>query len=176
MKRSLYIALCSGCILASGAAAQDPLELKCVTHYLDLDVPGGRYSTWQLRTVPERGIVSATLQFLELRRTSRWAPAFGIFVSGADWSRGLQFSTQRNWPLTARLVGDSGVTLSEFAIQVRRADSIAVEINFLSGDSLLVAVGNERPRIMDLPGSVSQIAVTSSSGEVKAHRVAVCNP
>ena len=175
--RSLQLALLTLAI-AAPAAAQNVGQFS-----FDLDVPEGHFSYWAAEDIGAAEVLEAEIAVTELRRHRRYAPVFGLHLTGAGGaSEGERVSlmltpTPNRRALTGFLSvfrpGSEEPARLDLPGTFALDDTLSVRIDWSSDERVVVALAGES---MSLPASwltPVQFRASASTGQMKAYRLAL---
>ena len=150
-------------------AAQEARD--SVDHYaFDLDTQSGHFSSWTLRTL-RHSCLGAKLIIGELRKDSRWVPAYALWLENGSNRAFLRiWAPNRKPPLVVVLqrVRDRQMTDSVlFTRTLERDDTFHVNLDWSRPGRLRAVVDSEVHEI-ELPFQPTTFEVTGSTGQIKA--------
>jgi hypothetical protein len=170
------IALAAVAGLAGLAHAQSFSAAPGQTFHVDLDTVDGHFSHWGHKDIAAISAARATISIDRMGSDPKWKPYFRVALDAAAPGQnatayGLRFRTNQGRPPILletyyRDAQNKDVVVTTFKKTLAVKEKISVEL-FWKANTLTVRVGNSESSNIVLPGPVSALYISSSTGELK---------
>lgn len=144
----------------------------------DLDVPSARSSFWAVDDIGAANRLEAELEIAELRRDSRWIPAFHLTLSSGEYGVALRlFREFGASEVQATVIATEGVkVVSQRPIdgwRLQKGGRLRVTMDWSMAGTLDLAIDGAASARIVLPFAPKSLKVSASTGEIKGHSLAL---
>jgi hypothetical protein len=139
----------------------------------DLDVPAARVGFWAMDDLGSASKLEAELEIVELRRDSRWVPAFHVTLSSGDHGVALRLARDFGAPgvKASVVVTEKGKVVGQQALRkwtLQKSGRLRVVMDWSTPTTLVLMLDGQSA---DFPLSFvpKSLKVSASTGELKGH-------
>jgi hypothetical protein len=156
--------------LAGQAAAAEEFKAAPGQHFtFDLDTAPGEFSNWLHDDLGSISALVGTFSVPQIRKHPRWHPYFVIGLLTSDGRFAIALEANHWKPPLVAYVESKSKAGKPIGLTFPVGKKIDIALNWADASRLVIRLDNADPIMVPVSGSLTGVAVSASTGELKFH-------